>query len=109
MLDKRLNVLFIDDEKGNLVSFKAQFRRLYNVFLAPCADDAWPILEQHEIQIVISDHRMPDTTGIEFFEAMLVKHPTPIRILITGYTDLTAVIDAINRGQVYRYLTKPWV
>jgi FixJ family two-component response regulator len=51
---------------------------------------------------------MPKITGIEFFESILATHPEPIRILITGYTDINAVIDAINRGQVYKYLTKPW-
>ncbi len=51
---------------------------------------------------------MPVVTGIEFFESILETHPEPIRILITGYTDINAVIDAINRGQVYKYLTKPW-
>jgi FixJ family two-component response regulator len=51
---------------------------------------------------------MPVTTGIEFFESIIATHPEPIRILITGYTDIGAVIDAINRGQVYKYLTKPW-
>lgn len=108
MPKNRINILFIDDEEGNLVSFRAQFRRDYNLFLAISTEEAWPILEQHSIQIVISDQRMPTMTGIEFFEAMLTKYPDPIRILITGYTDLTAVIDAINRGHVYRYLTKPW-
>jgi FixJ family two-component response regulator len=51
---------------------------------------------------------MPKMTGIEFFESILETHPDPIRILITGYTDINAVIDSINRGQVYKYLTKPW-
>jgi len=104
-----LNVLFIDDEEGNLVSFRVQLRRYYKIFTAISAADAWPILEQNTIQVVISDQRMPEKTGIEFFEEMLKKYPDPIRILVTGYTDLTAVIDAINRGQVYRYLTKPWI
>lgn len=108
MPKERINVLFIDDEEGNLVSFKAQFRRDYNLFLASSASEAWKIVEQHTLQIILSDQRMPDVTGIEFFEKLLIKYPDPIRILITGYTDLTAVIDAINRGQVYRYLTKPW-
>ncbi len=106
--DKHINVLFVDDEEGNLVSFKAQFRRTYNVFVSSSVAEAWPILEQNDIQVVLSDQRMPEITGIEFFEAMVTKYPEAMRILITGYTDLTAVIDAINRGQVYRYLTKPW-
>jgi response regulator RpfG family c-di-GMP phosphodiesterase len=59
--------------------------------------------------VILSDQRMPKITGIEFFQSILETHPDPIRILITGYTDINAVIDAINLGQVYKYLTKPWI
>ncbi|MCW3088647.1 MAG: response regulator, partial [Sediminibacterium sp.] len=58
--------------------------------------------------VILSDQRMPKMTGIEFFQSILATHPDPIRILITGYTDINAVIDAINVGQVYKYLSKPW-
>ncbi|MBG9375040.1 response regulator [Panacibacter sp. DH6] len=103
-----INVLYIDDEPHNLLSFKASFRREFNVFTAESAEEGRKILEQHEVHVILSDQRMPVMSGIEFFESILEPFPDPIRILITGYTDINAVIDAINRGQVYKYLTKPW-
>ncbi len=106
--DHRINVLYIDDEVHNLTSFRATFRRMFNVFTAESAEEGKRVIEFHNIHVILSDQRMPKTTGIEFFEAIKEEHPDPIRILITGYTDIVAVIDAINRGQVYKYLTKPW-
>lgn len=103
-----INVLYIDDEPHNLLSFKASFRREFNVFTAESAEEGRKILEQKDIHVILSDQRMPGMSGIEFFESILNVFPAPIRILITGYTDINAVIDAINRGQVYKYLTKPW-
>lgn len=105
---KEITVLYVDDEPNNLLAFKAAFRRTFTVFTAESAEEAMKILAQENIHIVLSDQRMPKMTGIEFFEAILHQFPDPIRILITGYTDINAVIDAINRGQVYKYLTKPW-
>lgn len=104
----KINVLYIDDEEHNLVSFKASFRRMFNVYTADSAEAAAKMLDEQPIQVILSDQRMPKMTGIEFFESIKETHPDPIRILITGYTDINAVIDAINRGQVYKYLTKPW-
>jgi len=103
-----INVLYIDDEPHNLLSFRASFRREFCVFTAESAEEGRKILEKIEIHVILSDQRMPGMTGIEFFESILETFPSPIRILITGYTDINAVIDAINRGQVYKYLTKPW-
>ena len=108
MPDRAINVLYIDDEPHNLTAFKAAFRRDYNIYLAESAEEGRQILDTHDIQVILSDQRMPVTTGIEFFQSILNVHPEPIRILITGYTDVNAVIDAINLGQVYKYLTKPW-
>jgi response regulator RpfG family c-di-GMP phosphodiesterase len=109
METKNINVLYIDDEVDNLNSFKATFRRNFNITTCDCAVEAIKILEKESIHVILSDQRMPKMTGIEFFEKIQSLHPDPIRILITGYTDINAVIDAINRGQVYKYLTKPWI
>lgn len=103
-----ISILYIDDEPHNLTAFKATFRRSYNIYTAESAEEGRKILESHEIHIILSDQRMPKMTGIEFFASILEDFPDPIRILITGYTDINAVIDAINLGQVYKYLTKPW-
>ncbi len=108
MEETLINVLYIDDEVHNLTSFKAAFRRKFNVFIAENAEDGRKIVEQEKIHIILSDQRMPKMTGIEFFQSILEVHPDPIRILITGYTDINAVVDAINLGQVYKYITKPW-
>lgn len=108
MEDKNINVLYIDDEPNNVTSFKAAFRRIFNIFTAESAEEGRIILETEPIHVILSDQRMPKMTGIEFFQSILDTHPEPIRILITGYTDITAVIDAINVGQVYKYLSKPW-
>jgi response regulator RpfG family c-di-GMP phosphodiesterase len=109
MEEQKINVLYIDDEPNNIVSFKAAFRRVFNIFSAESAEEGKKVLEQENIHVILSDQRMPKTTGIEFFQSILDTHPDPIRILITGYTDINAVIDAINLGQVYKYLTKPWI
>jgi two-component system sensor histidine kinase/response regulator len=105
----RVNILYLDDEINNLQSFKAKFRKDYTIFLANSATEAYQILaDTPEIQIVISDQRMPEVTGVDFFAAMLTQFPNPIRILLTGYSDMSSVIDAINKGHVYRYIEKPW-
>lgn len=103
-----INILYLDDEVHNLNAFKASFRRSFNVFTAELATDALSILEKENIHIIISDQRMPLVTGVEFLESIIEKYPDPIRILLTGYADMSAVIDAINKGQVYLYITKPW-
>lgn len=108
MEDKNINVLYIDDEPNNITSFKAAFRRIFNIFTAESAEEGRMILKTELIHVILSDQRMPKMTGIEFFQSILDTHPEPIRILITGYTDINAVIDAINVGQVYKYLSKPW-
>lgn len=108
MSDEQINVLYIDDELHNLTAFKASFRRLYNVFTAESAEEGRKILEQNEIHVLITDQRMPQITGIEFLASILDVYPDPIRMLLTGYADISAVIDAINKGQVYRYISKPW-
>lgn len=109
MEEKKINVLYIDDEPNNITSFRAAFRRTFNIYSAESAEEGRNILEIEPIEVILSDQRMPKMTGIEFFQSILTTHPDPIRILITGYTDINAVIDAINIGQVYKYLTKPWI
>lgn len=104
-----INVLYVDDEVHNLNAFKAGFRRIFNIFIADSAVEGRKILEKEDIQVIITDQRMPVTTGIEFLESIIPDFPEPIRILLTGYADINAVIDAINKGQVYKYIQKPWM
>lgn len=105
---EKIKILYVDDEVNNLQAFKATFRREYKIFLAESGFEARKILENEEIEIIITDQRMPQETGVEFLESIIPEYGEPIRILLTGYTDIQAVIDAINKGQVYHYLTKPW-
>lgn len=107
--DASVNVLYVDDEVHNLNAFKAGFRRKFNIFTAESAVEGRKILESENIHIIITDQRMPVTTGIEFLESIIPDFPHPIRILLTGYADINAVIDAINKGQVYKYIQKPWM
>ncbi|PCJ26331.1 MAG: hypothetical protein COA97_05990 [Flavobacteriales bacterium] len=105
---EKIKVLYIDDEIINLHAFKASFRRLFEIHIAVSAEEGYKILKTNPIEVVISDQRMPGKSGVDFFESILDIHPNPIRILLTAYSDINAVIDAINRGSVYRYVTKPW-
>jgi YesN/AraC family two-component response regulator len=72
------------------------------------AGEGLVLAKNFEFQVVIADQRMPGMTGVEFFEKLVEINPDPIRILLTGYSDITSVIDAINRGEVYRFIDKPW-
>ena len=101
-------VLYVDDEINNLNSFKAAFRRDFEIYTAQSAREGRKILDSCEIGVIITDQRMPGMTGIEFLESILAVFPDTIRILLTGFSDMNAVMDAINRGQVYKYLVKPW-
>ena len=104
-----LRILYIDDEEHNLQAFKASFRRQYEIFTAVSAKDAQIFLEQRPgIHIIISDQRMPDITGVEFFKIIKYSYPDAIRILLTGYTDIDTLAEAVNDGHIYRYITKPW-
>lgn len=105
---KKINVLYVDDEIENLTSFKATFRRNYNIFTATSAKEGGQILAKNEIEIILTDQRMPEKTGVEFLESIIEKYPDPIRILVTGYSDIDAVISAVNKGQIYKYIQKPW-
>lgn len=105
----KISVLYVDDEQHNLNSFKAQLRRDYTIYTAVTTDAAEEILKEHpEIEVIISDQRMPGKTGVEFFEEVCTKYPLPVRMLLTAYSDIDSVINAINRGRVFRYITKPW-
>ncbi len=102
------NILYVDDESHNLISFKAAFRRAYNIFTANSAQEGMKILEETAIQIIITDQKMPGTTGVEFLEQVVKLYPHTIRMILTGFSDIEAIIQAINSGGVYRYITKPW-
>lgn len=103
----KTSVLYVDDEPNNLVSFKANFRSLYNIQATSSIDEARDILAREEINVIITDQRMPEISGTQFLESIIDDHPFPVRIILTGYSDMETVMEAINRGQVYRYIMKP--
>jgi len=103
-----IKILYLDDEENNLIAFKALFRKEFDVFTTTSPQEAVAYLNANEVPIILSDQKMPELSGVEFFELTLNDFPNAVRILVTGYADIEAVIDAINRGQVYRYVAKPW-
>jgi two-component system, sensor histidine kinase and response regulator len=107
-MNDKIHVLYIDDEDNNLKSFRATLRKDFKIFTAIDAEEGLRIVKDEEIHVVIADQRMPGLTGTEFFEQMIKINPDPIRILLTGYSDIASVIDAINKGEVYRFIDKPW-
>lgn len=107
-MENKIHILYVDDEENNLLSFKASFRRYFTIFTAQSAEEAKQILNNNEIHILITDQRMPVTLGTELLAQAAIDFPDQIRILLTGFTDIEALKDAVNRGQIFRYLEKPW-
>ena len=108
MAEDIIRVLYLDDEEANLFSFKAAFRREFEVHTCIEPHQAVRLLDEHHFHVVLSDQRMPRISGVEFFELIMPDHPDVSRVLVTGYADTDAVVDAINKGQVYRFVSKPW-
>ncbi|WP_153796768.1 sensor histidine kinase [Foetidibacter luteolus] len=106
--DKKIKVLYVDDEGNNLLAFQASFRRIFEVHVANSSAEGMKVLNNHDVHVVICDQRMPQSTGVEFFQIVRKAFPDPIRMLLTGYTDAEAIVDAINKGEIYRYIKKPW-
>ncbi len=102
------NVLYVDDEANNLEAFKAAFRRDFDVFLASSADEARQILSDNEIAVLVTDQRMPTETGTQLLKKAVEAYPDQMRILVTAYTDMEAVVSAINEGYIFKYHKKPW-
>ena len=106
--DSKIKVLYVDDETNNLLAFQAGFRRHYEIFTASTVAEGLNVLNENEIHVILADQRMPKITGVEFFNIIRKAHPDPMRILITGYSDIDAIVDAINNGEIFRYIKKPW-
>jgi len=104
----RPTILFLDDEDRILNALAALFRYKYQVFTATTGAQALAILRQCHVHVVVSDQRMPGMTGVEFLRQAKAASPRTVRILLTGFSDLSAIIDSVNDGEVYRFLNKPW-
>ncbi|MEM9540093.1 MAG: SpoIIE family protein phosphatase [Cyanobacteria bacterium P01_E01_bin.42] len=106
---KKLKLMVVDDEPDNLDLLYRTFRRDFKVFKADGALSALETLDKEgEMAIIISDQRMPVMNGTEFLSKTVDRFPETIRILLTGYTDVEDLVDAINSGKVFKYITKPW-
>ncbi len=108
LLADKPKLLYVDDERPNLVAFRALLSDTYEVLIAENADEAFKLLRSNDIQLIVSDQRMPGMQGTEFLEKVAAEFPETIRMILTGYSDIEAVIDAINRSQIYYYFKKPW-
>ncbi|MGB3619511.1 MAG: response regulator, partial [Catalinimonas sp.] len=108
MDSKDFTILYVDDEEQNLISFKATFRRQYNVLTAVSGEEGLAVMRRRHVHLILTDQRMPGMTGVQFLERILPEYPDTIRMVLTGFSDIEAIIDAINNGGVFRYITKPW-
>ncbi|MFN3874442.1 MAG: response regulator [Flavobacteriales bacterium] len=102
-------VLFVDDDAGNRQAFHAAFRHRMHVLLAASAQEALDLLASHKVHVLVADQRMPAASGSELLALVKARHPLVRRMLVTAYSDLEAIIDAVNNGGVSRYFAKPWV
>lgn len=106
---KKPKMLVVDDEPDNLDLLYRTFRRDFNVLRADSGIKALEVLEaEGEVAVIISDQRMPEMKGTEFLSRTVPQFPNTMRIILTGFTDVEDLVEAINSGQVYKYITKPW-
>jgi DNA-binding NtrC family response regulator len=104
----RARVLFVDDEPRILTSMRMLFRAHYELFFANSGAEAVELLRKQPVDVIVSDQRMPGMTGIELLRAARDLNPHAMRILLTGYSDLSAIIGSINEGEIFRFVNKPW-
>lgn len=108
MISTKEPILYIDDEIENLEGFLFTFMNNYDITTTQSASEGLEILKNKKIKVVISDQRMPEMSGIELMKIIKEKYPDIIRIILTAYADTENAIEAINQGEIYRYLAKPW-
>jgi DNA-binding NtrC family response regulator len=101
-------ILVVDDEPNNLRVLERLFRYDYEVISAESGEEALHLLSEHNVALVITDQRMPNMTGVELLKRTSDIRPQMVRIILTGYTDVETLVEAINSGLVYKYVTKPW-
>lgn len=101
-------ILVVDDEPTNIRLLERIFSRHYQVLSATSGSDAMELLRQHNVALIISDQRMPEMSGIEFLKQAADLRPRVIRIIISGYSDVNVLTEAINSGIIYRFISKPW-
>ncbi len=105
---EKARILYVDDEEDNLITFRSVFRRDFDVKTVLSGGEAIEILNSENIDLLISDQRMPKMTGVQLLQECSQKFPGVKRMILTGFSDLDDITDAINLGKVHAYLTKPW-
>jgi DNA-binding NtrC family response regulator len=108
VMKQQPTVLVVDDEGDVVKSVQDLLRLDYRVLGATRASDGLQLMEWESVDVVMTDQRMPDMSGVELLRRIRELHPDAIRMLFTGHADMAAVVDAINQGSVYRYISKPW-
>ena len=106
--NRKYKILFVDDEPRITAALNAIFRREYTVFTANSGAQALALLEQQNVDVVVSDQRMPKMLGNQLLAQISKTFPQTMRILLTGFTDRAAIVDSINEGEIYRFINKPW-
>jgi response regulator RpfG family c-di-GMP phosphodiesterase len=101
-------LLVVDDEPDVCDSVHDLLRREFNVLKARSAAEGARLMQEHEVHIVMTDQRMPQSTGVELLSRVRSGHPRAVRMLFTGYADLEAIVAAINQGHIFQFLKKPW-
>ena len=102
------NILFVDDEEKILRTMKLIFGKLHNVFLASNGLEAIKIIQSNDIKVIVCDQRMPHMLGVEVLQKVRDLSPATMRILLTGYSDVSDIVDSINKAEIFRYIMKPW-
>ncbi|MCZ6805252.1 MAG: response regulator [Proteobacteria bacterium] len=107
---KRFSILYVDDEEKSLKYFSRIFSKTFNIITSNCAASARKILDKrnNEIAVLLTDQRMPKETGVDLLKYTRNEYPLITRLLTTAYTDINDAIEAVNSGEIYRYITKPW-
>src|SRR5437773_6882839 len=101
-------ILAVDDEPANLRMLERLFHRDYKVLTANGGEEALELFRREKVALILTDQRMPGMTGAQFLEKSLLIDPGAAKIILTGYTDVEALIEAINTSRIYKYVSKPW-
>ena len=103
----KATVLVVDDEAPNLTLYKAALETRFNIITVSSGDDALKVIQENDVHVVVTDHRMPKMTGMQLCRELKRRQHSAPRIIITGYADLQGVISAVNEAGIFRYVTKP--
>ncbi|MFN0301534.1 MAG: response regulator [Burkholderiales bacterium] len=108
MAQDRITILFVDDEEAVVKTLRAIFRFDHNVLTATSGAEALELLKIRDVHVIVSDQRMPGMSGLQLLTKVREASPNTIRILLTGFSDLAAIVGSVNEGEVFRFISKPW-